>query len=143
MNDGNRIEPGCYARIFLSAPPANPPGRDRSRWRAPGAGLDAVADRAQDALMRIYRLDEMQTRSPADEERERALKAARQRRWRQHERDGVMVVPVEIDGTAINWLRHRVGVLAEEDADDRREIGGAIARMIANSAADWADCEKN
>jgi hypothetical protein len=85
----------------------------------------------------------MQTRSPAEQQqRERALKAARQRRWRQHARDGVMVVPVEIGATGIDWLQRHVGVLTEEDADDPREVGGAIARMIANSAADWVDCEK-
>jgi hypothetical protein len=93
---------------------------------------------ATSSPMRIHKLDEIPAsvrgRSPAEQERERALKAARQRRWREHARDGVMMVPVPVDGAGINWLRRDVGVLAEADADDPREIGAAIGRMIKNSA---------
>jgi hypothetical protein len=91
--------------------------------------------------MKLRRLNLMRptkrTKSPSSAEPRQdacALKAERQRRWRQHARDGVTVVPVEIDAKGIEWLRRDVGVLREADADDPREIGGAIARMIANSA---------
>jgi hypothetical protein len=89
--------------------------------------------------MELHRLNRTQptrgTRSPSPStERERALKAARQRRWRQNARDGVMMVPVPVDGAGIDWLQRHAEVLPETDADDPREIGAAIGRMIANSA---------
>ncbi len=58
----------------------------------------------------------------------RACRNARQARWRQRRRDGVMVVEVEVDGAGINWLVHGPRTLDERNAGDPHEVGAAIAR---------------
>ena len=68
------------------------------------------------------------------EARQRGQRAARQRRWRQRQRDGVIAVIVEIDGAGIDWLVRKVRCLAETHAGDPREVGAAITRVIAVSS---------
>ena len=46
-----------------------------------------------------------------------------------------MAVIVDIDDIGINWLVKRVHCLSEADADDPREIGVAISRMIQTHRA--------
>jgi hypothetical protein len=60
--------------------------------------------------------------------------SARQRRWRQRQRDGIMLVTVEIDAVGIEWLIKQPRTLDERDASNPHEIGAAIARAIKISS---------
>jgi hypothetical protein len=63
----------------------------------------------------------------------RSPASARKAGYRRRLRDGCMVVPIEIDGELIDWLI-AVRWLEPAKADDRREIGAAIRRMLADAA---------
>ena len=66
-------------------------------------------------------------------DRQRARRRLRQQRYRQRVRDGRIVAPVPVDAATIDFLV-RTRWLAECDADDRRKIGDAIARMLKDAA---------
>jgi hypothetical protein len=92
------------------------------RVRSPAAEFEAAAmldrDRPPPA-----------TRTKAQARRER------DRRYRQRVRSGLIVVPVELDGRALNWLLSVNCVMpVEADQGDARAIGAAVTAGIAASA---------
>ena len=60
-------------------------------------------------------------------------RTARDRRYRQRQRDGVMTVMIEIDGAVVDMLA-RLRWLERRDVHERAEIARAIAAMIADAA---------
>ena len=56
-----------------------------------------------------------------------------QREYRQRQRSGTIVVPVEIDADTVGFLI-RTKWLVEADAADRRKIGLALAAMLRDAA---------
>ena len=65
---------------------------------------------------------------PADRRR-----AWRQREYRARQANGSIVVGVELDGEVVNRLI-AWGWLQSDEADDKRKIGAALARMLADAA---------
>jgi hypothetical protein len=63
----------------------------------------------------------------------RRLRAASTRRYRQHQRDGVVVVLVEID-RAVCDLLVRTRAASEVDLLDRAKLGQAVSRLLKASA---------
>lgn len=62
--------------------------------------------------------------------------AARQRRLRQRQRDGVVVAPVDVGPDLVEALID-LQWLSPGVSDNRRAIGDAIGRMLADMAASW------
>jgi hypothetical protein len=63
----------------------------------------------------------------------RSTPAARKARYRDRLRRGAMTVQIEIGADLVDWLIS-VQWLERGRADDRREIGAAIVRMLADAA---------
>jgi hypothetical protein len=71
---------------------------------------------------------------PREAQRQR-LRRQRDARHRQRVRSGRIVVPVELDGRALNWLLSVNCVTPiEADQGDARAIGAAVTAGIAASA---------
>ena len=72
---------------------------------------------------------------PDDPEPRRPRRPARERKrlYRQRQAAGVMTCTVEYDGAVVDFLV-RTEWLGEREAGDRRQVGAAVARMLADSA---------
>ena len=55
----------------------------------------------------------------------------KRRRYRQRQKLGIIVAPVEVDEQLLNLLINN-GWLREEDSSDRPSVGYAIAHMLAS-----------
>jgi hypothetical protein len=57
------------------------------------------------------------------------MSALRQQRWRARQRDGKIVVAIEVDEKVTAWLIN-ANLLAEEEGYDRQKVAVALARAI-------------
>jgi hypothetical protein len=73
------------------------------------------------------------SRLPSASEHKRQRRREQQRRHRQRQREGRRVYPVEIDGDVLDLLV-RYGWLGDSAAGDDREVGCAVARLLADAA---------
>jgi hypothetical protein len=62
-----------------------------------------------------------------------ARRLERQRAWRARVRAGVVLVPVAVDAAILEFLI-QLHWLEEQDAGDKRAVGAAIARLLADTA---------
>jgi hypothetical protein len=70
---------------------------------------------------------------PSRAARRREQHRLRTARYRKNQADGKAVAPVPYDGVIVDYLI-RLHWLSEADAYDRREVGTAIERLLADSA---------
>ena len=75
----------------------------------------------------------MPDRPPRPPPARRTVRAKWQANWRRRQRDGIAIAPVPFDGKAVNFLI-ATHWLDPALADDRAEIGKAIAALIADAA---------
>jgi hypothetical protein len=56
--------------------------------------------------------------------------AARKRRWRKRIREGLVVIPIEVDEHAATEMLIERELLREEDLDDKRAVAVALGRLV-------------
>ena len=79
-------------------------------------------------MLNLYPIADPEPRRPRGAARER------KRRYRARQAAGRMAVTVEIDSAVLDLLI-ATEWLGEREAGDRRQVGAAIARVLADSAA--------
>jgi hypothetical protein len=68
---------------------------------------------------------------PSGLARSRECAAERQRRHRELERNGLIVLPVVVDEAAMSVAMVDAGLISINDQDDRQKLAAALSRVVA------------